>query len=158
LKDKGYKCYLTRVKSTIKGIDNQETRAKRIKIANDNQADYFISIHSDGGTFNSFGSHTIYPKTLDKDIKNKSKKLAEDIYKYYDVIEKEINSPKEDTRGLQVLSPSNKTKRKVLVELGFLTNPREAKSLFSNIDKIADQLAKGLIYNIENSYSNDTMD
>jgi N-acetylmuramoyl-L-alanine amidase len=158
LKDKGYKCYLTRVESTIKGIDNQETRAKRIKIANDNQADYFISIHSDGGTFNSFGSHTIYPKTLDKDIKNKSKKLAEDIYKYYDVIEKEINSPKEDTRGLQVLSPSNKTKRKVLVELGFLTNPREAKSLFSNIDKIADQLAKGLIYNIENSYSNDTMD
>ena len=95
---------------------------------------------------------------MDKDIKNKSKKLAEDIYKYYDVIEKEINSPKEDTRGLQVLSPSNKTKRKVLVELGFLTNPREAKSLFSNIDKIADQLAKGLIYNIENSYSNDTMD
>ena len=46
----------------------------------------------------------------------------------------------------------------MLVELGFLTNPREAKSLFSNIDKIADQLAKGLIYNIENSYSNDTMD
>ncbi|GIZ16029.1 N-acetylmuramoyl-L-alanine amidase family protein [Capnocytophaga catalasegens] len=158
LKSKGYECYLTRTESTIKGTDNQETRAKRIKIANDNQADYFISIHSDGGTFNSFGSHTIYPQTLDENIKHKSKQLAEDIYKYYNIIEKEKDSPKEDIRGLQVLSSSNKTKRKVLVELGFLTNPREAKALFSNIDKIAEQLVKGLIYNIENSYSNDTMD
>lgn len=152
LKNKGYNCILTRTERVINGNDNGTTRAERIKKANDNTADYFISIHADGGSFTSTGSHTIYPNTSDNDVLIKSKKLAEDIFKYYDVVNVDEESPKKDVRGIQVLKSSNKTKRMVLVELGFLTNPQDAKKMFSNIDKIAEQLAKGLLYNIENDF------
>jgi N-acetylmuramoyl-L-alanine amidase len=53
---------------------------------------------------------------------------------------------------LQVLRSSNKTKRKVLVELGFITSPKDAKALFSNIDLIAQQLYEGLLKNIKKFY------
>ncbi len=49
----------------------------------------------------------------------------------------------------------NKTKekrlieRRTLVELGFITTPKDAKIMFENIDKIAEQLVQGLLYNIE---------
>ncbi len=152
LKSKGYDCILTRTERVINGNDNITTRAERIKKANDNAADYFISIHADGGKFTSTGSHTIYPDTSDNDVLTKSKKLAEDIFKYYDVVNVDKESPKKDVRGIQILKSSNKTKRMVLVELGFLTNPQDAKKMFSNIDKIAEQLAKGLLYNIENDF------
>ncbi|SCC32390.1 N-acetylmuramoyl-L-alanine amidase [Gilliamella intestini] len=59
----------------------------------------------------------------------------------------ESSSPKKDVRNLQVLRASNKTKRKVLVELGFITSPKDAKALFSNIDLIAQQLYEGLLKN-----------
>ncbi|OCG46046.1 hypothetical protein A9G35_05990 [Gilliamella sp. Choc5-1] len=55
-------------------------------------------------------------------------------------------------RNLQVLRASNKTKRKVLVELGFITSPKDAKALFSNIDLIARQLYEGLLKNIKKFY------
>lgn len=56
---------------------------------------------------------------------------------------------KKDVRGLQVLSSSNNAKRKILIELGFVTTPKDAKRLFSNIDKIAQQLKDGLLINIQ---------
>lgn len=61
----------------------------------------------------------------------------------------EPSSPKKDVRGLQVLRNSNKTKRKVLIELGFISSPKDAKALFSNIDLIAHQLYKGLLKNLK---------
>ena len=85
----------------------------------------------------------------------KSKKLSEDILKYYNIIKVITESPKIDSRNLQVLGKSNKAKRITLVELGFLSNPAEAKTMFENINKIAEQLAKGIIYNIENDYYNE---
>lgn len=69
--------------------------------------------------------------------------------KYYNVVKVESNSPKKDIRGLRVLRTTNKTKRKTLVELGFVTSPSDAKKMFSNIDLIAKQLVKGLIENIK---------
>ena len=61
----------------------------------------------------------------------------------------EPSSPKKDVRNLQVLRNSNKTNRKVLIELGFVTSPKDAKALFSNIDLIAQQLYKGLLKNLK---------
>ena len=72
--------------------------------------------------------------------------------KYYNVVEVETDSPKKDVRGLRVLRTTNKTKRKTLVELGFLTSPSDAKKMFSNINLMAEQLTKGLIENIEASF------
>ena len=74
------------------------------------------------------------------DISNNCKTFASDIFSFYNVVNVEKNSPKEDIRGLQVLSNSNTTPIKVLVELGFVTSPKDANAMFSSIDKIAQQL------------------
>lgn len=48
-------------------------------------------------------------------------------------------------RGSKVLSQiQNTTKRKILVELGFVTSPKDSKKIFSGIDTIAKQLYDGL--------------
>ena len=48
---------------------------------------------------------------------------------------------------LGVLRTSNKAKMKTLVEVGFLTNPNEAKTIINNIDEITKRLYNGLIIN-----------
>ncbi len=68
--------------------------------------------------------------------------------KYYNVV-KLHNSPKKDIRGLRT---SNKATRKTLIELGFVTTPKEAKALFSNVDLIGSQLTKGLLENINKKF------
>jgi N-acetylmuramoyl-L-alanine amidase len=153
LENDGYSnVILTRTeRGPIEGNDDTETRQKRIEIANDNNADYYISIHADGidTNYTISGSHVIYPNTTDANIEKLSKKLASDMLSKYDVVEVETESPKKDVRGLQILKGTNLTKRKVLVELGFVTSPKDAKALFTSVDKIAEQLKEGLIINIK---------
>jgi N-acetylmuramoyl-L-alanine amidase len=119
-------------------------------MAVNNKADYFLSLHADGlDGFTSSGSHVIYPS---KDFVE-SKELATDIFSSYNVVTVEPQSPKIDVRGLQVLSSTeNTTKRKVLVELGFVTTPKDAKALFSNIALIGTQLSEGLELNIKKNF------
>lgn len=156
LEKQGFKILLTRTeRGPISGSDNSTTRKARIDLVNDNNADYFISVHADGLEKYVSGAHVIYPNVTDNDVLTKSKKLGEDIFKYYTVVPVDHNSPKKDSRGLQVLGNSNKSKRKVLVEVGFVTTPKDAKALFGNEDKIAEQISKGLIENINNQFYND---
>lgn len=153
LKNEGITVFLTRnERGPIPGSDDSATRKERIDFANDNSADYFISIHADGASSNASGAHVIYPKVSDADTVHKSKELAMDIFTYYNVIKVESGSPKEDIRGLQILRNSNNTVKKVLVELGFVTSPSDAKALFSNIKKIANQISQGIIKNINEKF------
>lgn len=151
LKKDGHTCILTRDKRVIVGNDNQTTRAARNNIANNANAQLYISLHADGADgYTSSGAHVIYPKNSDKTIKEKSIQLGKDIFRFYNVVQVEKGSPKEDVRGLQVLGTTNKTTRKVLVELGFLTTPRDAKALFTNIDRITEQLYQGINFHLKN--------
>ena len=153
LEANGYNVILTRTEREIDGTDDPKTRQARIALANKNNADYFISIHADGSeNYSDSGAHVIYPNTTDSKVVALSKELAEDIFSYYTVVPVEPSSPKKDVRGLQVLRNSNKTNRRVLIELGFITSPKDAKALFSNIDLIAQQLYKGLLKNLKKYY------
>ncbi|WP_141672977.1 N-acetylmuramoyl-L-alanine amidase family protein, partial [Gilliamella sp. wkB18] len=148
----GYNVILTRTERKIEGKDNEETRKARVKLANDNNADYFISIHADGTVgYTASGAHAIYSsKNQSQEVTTFSKELAEDILNYYNVVP--VTKSPRKREDLQVLRSSNKTKRKVLVELGFITSPKDAKALFSNIDLIAQQLYEGLLKNIKKHY------
>lgn len=156
LEKEGYKVLMTRdQRGGINGADNGETRKKRIDLANDNKADYYVSIHADGDEKNTLtGSHVIYPNEnrQDADICAKSRELGLDIMKYYTVVKVESESPKVDIRGLQVLGSTNKTQRQVLIELGFVSTPKEARKLFSSVNEIADQLKRGLIEHISSKF------
>lgn len=150
LDNSGYNTLITRARGPIIGSDDSITRKARIDLAINNKADYFISVHADGATgYSSTGSHVIYPSTDNTECIE----LARDIFSSYNVVEVESTSPKSDIRGLQVLSQkSNTTKRKVLIELGFVTTPKDAKALFTNINLIAQQIHDGLVININKSF------
>jgi N-acetylmuramoyl-L-alanine amidase len=125
----------------------------RINLANDNNADYYIAIHADGvDNYTSSGSHVIYPNTNDSSLSANCSELAKDILSLYNIVAVESESPKIDVRGLQVLSTTNKTDRKVLVELGFVTTPKDARKLYPNVSVISQQLYNGLLTNIEKSF------
>ena len=150
LDDNGYIAYLTRERGPITGLDDPKTRKARIDLAIEKEADYFISVHADGANgYNSSGSHVIYPA----DDNAECIELAKDIFKYYNVVQVENTSPKSDVRGLQVLSQkSNSVKRKILIELGFITSPKDSKALFTNLDLIAQQIYDGLLLNINKNF------
>ncbi|WP_118952001.1 N-acetylmuramoyl-L-alanine amidase [Taibaiella helva] len=153
LEGEGYTVFITRERGPIKGSDNATTRAARISMANDNAADYFISVHADGANGNtSTGSHVIYPSSTDATLTTDCSELATDLFSSYTIVAVESTSPKKDVRGLQVLGNSNKTKRKVLAELGFVTTPKDAKALYGNIDNIATQMKNGLVVNIKKHF------
>ena len=114
----------------------------RSKMSSTLKADYFISIHCDGWNDFSKGAHTIYS---DDD----SKQLAIDLINKYDITNILSKSPHKRS-DLGVLKSTNKAKKKVLIELGYLTSPIDAKNIINNKDKIATLLVNGLIKNINN--------
>lgn len=91
-----------------------------------------MSIHADGEISFKYGAHAIYSAAHDIE---EGKELADDIMKHYHVIEVEKTSPKIDARNLYVFKNVNKVKRITLVEVGFVTTPKESKILFSNQKK-----------------------
>lgn len=107
------------------------------------KADYFISIHCDGWTDFSKGAHTIYNDET-------SKQLAIDLLDNYDTTNILPKSPHKRS-DLGVLGSSNKSKKKVLIELGYLTSPIDAKNIVTNKNKIATLLVNGLTKNINNA-------
>lgn len=143
-KEKKYEVIITRTSRDIKSYDGNDL-IRRVNMANEAKADYFISIHADGDNSFVHGAHAIYSSS-------DGKELASDIMKYYTVVGVLNTSPKKDVRNLYIFKAANKTKRITLVELGFITNPKEAKKLFNNIKLIANQLIKGLEENINRNF------
>jgi|GEM_PF-2566913 N-acetylmuramoyl-L-alanine amidase len=151
LKGKGFECFLTRKRELKELSSNESALYLRADFANAKKADYFISIHADGDNDFPTGAHSCYTNNSDDAL---GKELAIDILKFYTVLP--INYPHPRKRSnLGLLNNVNKTKekrlieRRTLVELGFVTTPKDAKIMFENIDKIAEQLVQGLLYNIE---------
>jgi N-acetylmuramoyl-L-alanine amidase len=151
LKGKGFECFLTRDRGIKKLSPNESALYLRADFANAKKADYFISIHADGDNDFPTGAHSCYTNNSDDAL---GKELAIDVLKFYTVLP--INYPHPRKRSnLGLLNNVNKTKekrlveRRTLVELGFVTTPKDAKIMFENIDKIAEQLVQGLLYNIE---------
>ena len=167
-KENQYKVLMTReVEAEPKDreqISGTDTYTARNQVPNDNNADYFISIHCDGTSFKSSGAFVLYPRNKDtnsqgRDVE-KSRIFAQDITNHYKKVyhldPKPIKQPGDgEKEGKFVLKSGNKTQRRVLVELGRMTNPNDIIKLYEpNIqEKMAKQLAEGIIFNITNSYA-----
>lgn len=152
----GHTVYITRSQKNTINLDDEANFKKylggaatkaaainfRSKMSTTLEADYFISVHCDGWTDFSKGAHTIYSDDA-------SKQLAIDLLDKYDITNILSKSPHK-RNDLGVLGSSNKTKKKVLIELGYLTSPLDTKNIVNNKDKIATLLVNGLIKNINN--------
>ena len=127
----GFKTIMTRSKDTNVSINN------RWKKANNSKADLFVSIHSNGASNKSaYGIETLYRQS-----KTFAQLLQNNI----------ISTTKAKSRGLKKrtnLGVINYSKMPTaLVELGFVTNAKEAKNLNSNSyqEKLANGIVKGII-------------
>jgi N-acetylmuramoyl-L-alanine amidase len=128
LEKEGFQCSIT-------GNGSKKTSLSKDK------ADFSIFINSDDTekSKDATGAFALYPRVGDKSSIDNSKKLATDILKYYNVVAVENNSAQqEEGKGINVLGSSNLTPNKIQLVLGDISNPRDAKALFSNKEKIAE--------------------
>lgn len=108
--------------------------------------DYFISIHADGLTNFTSDAHVIYYEGDKKRLE-----LANDIFSCYTVVN--IGKKHPDARNnVGVREGKSQSKYKVLIELGYITHPKDAKSIYDNMNSIAEQLAQGLEININKHF------
>ncbi|MDR7869242.1 MAG: N-acetylmuramoyl-L-alanine amidase family protein [Tissierellaceae bacterium] len=142
--EKGYNVIMTR--DTDTNVDLYE----RARIANDNNADIFISIHGNSfvGNRNINGIEVYYWPANKSDIK------IEDQYPFAKSIHDElIKATGAASRGVKTNSyvVIRETKMSaVLIETGFLSNPEEEKLLYS--DEYQNNITEGIIKGVESYF------
>lgn len=134
LEDEGIAITLTRTKDIYLSMED------RIKLANDEGGDYFISIHfNSSSNLTSSGTEVYYVDGDDKENILATKML--------DVITEEMNflSRGIKTGDSQVIQHIDMTS--ILIEVCFLSNPKEEALLEEDSfkDRIAESIAKGFL-------------
>ena len=157
-------------------IAGTDTMTERYRIPNNNNADYFISVHCDGQEQVRFsGAFVLFPRNIDaipqgqgQDIR-RSRILGQDILRHYTALNvardrrsngtyiDTVRQPGAPPHGKRVLMNVNRTQRRVLVELGRMTNPNDILGLYQpNIQQtMAENLAQGIIFNITNRFADE---
>lgn len=138
LKSLGYKTITTRDKDVFITLDN------RPKIANENYADIFVSIHANSAVPTAKGIETYVPITVTNPIK---KEQGDSLAKL--VQEELIKETKATNRGVKQanhLVTRKSDMAAILVEVGFLSNPAEESLLKTEAyrDRLADAVVKGI--------------
>lgn len=140
LEELGFDTILTRDKDVFVSLED------RAKLANDNNADAFISIHFNASTNKSArGIETYYCPAFSSPIK------TGDNYPFAKAIHDEIiKATKLSNRGIkkETFSVLRNTKMvAVLLELGFMSNPDEEKIVVTDAyhDKVVEAIATGLV-------------
>ena len=155
------KVKIFRAKKKYRGTNKAKTLIERRHASNLFKADYYISIHANGSEdgkgnirFGTKGHFTLYGTTR-QEAKGKSKALAQDLMHFFTVTQKDkYGDVQISKRSLALFSTRHKAKRIALIELGYLTSPHDSLVLFSHIEKVGEQLLKGLQYNIKKEYPN----
>ena len=142
------------------GRDTRYAINFRNAVANDNEADYFISIHTDGGnSWTERGAHGIYNHNDEL-----GREFATQLLRHYTVVPRGTpvgvcNEPPVLTRNhpnprtdVGVVGANNNARYKALLELGFMENPIDAHAMWTRKDEIAEQIVRGLIEHIENEF------
>lgn len=146
LRSSGANVILTRSKDVSPAGANYteaEDLKARVNIANQNQADLFISIHNDSFSNPDAGGTTTY-YSLSSSAANESKALGLDIQQE---VVKELGLYNRNVKTANFYVIKNTTMPAVLVELGFISNPTEEALLSSSAfqKKTADGIYQGIL-------------
>lgn len=140
LRNKGYNTIMTRDDDNFVDLD------ERANIANRNQADIFISLHSNSiGNSDISGIQVLYCPAFDSELKEKdnyplSDALMDEIIKGTGAVNKGILKRPRLVVLRKTAMPA------ALIEMGFLTNSEDAKNLQDDAyqDIMVDSIIKGI--------------
>ncbi|WP_338452777.1 N-acetylmuramoyl-L-alanine amidase [Niallia oryzisoli] len=135
VKAAGANVILTRDSDTYPTLDD------RVKIANQNGADIFVSVHVNSGPSTASGTETYYD-TSKNPQSEESKKLASEIHKQI-VSLLGMNDRGIKNEEFKVITYTKMPS--VLVELGFVTNTEDAKKLADQRGLYADAIYNGIL-------------
>ena len=144
LRERGYNVIMTRT------TDEFIALSKRAEIANQNNADIFVSIHfNSAGSASAYGIEVLYASENDVELK---KDAGDQTLLAREVLNAVLKETGANNRGIKnrpelaVLRRTNMTA--CLIEGGFMSNPDELEKLKS--DSYLDKLANGIVKGIEN--------
>ena len=152
LENEGYTVIMTRNEGEDEYLGETESLNKRVQIANDANADLFISIHQNSFEKpNAYGTEVYYSTYSTSGLTQEQ--INEKIAKSKEVASKIVNNicnvigstnRGDKTANFQVIKNTNMPA--VLVECGFISNPDEAKRISdpSNQQKIADAITSAV--------------
>ena len=171
LEARGIEVYMTRYDSVIIDKDSTESLKKRVKVANELDADLFVSIHHNSFTTSSANGFEVYYSTgtpittyisermitedgrdLTLETKAYASRSTTDKVAVSKALATAITNEASSTLGLynrgakdsNLYVCKNTTMPSILIENGFLTNPTEAAkvSTSSHQEKLAEITAK----------------
>ncbi|WP_069680261.1 N-acetylmuramoyl-L-alanine amidase [Clostridium taeniosporum] len=156
LEDRGFNVVMTREAKERPSYGSlNASLSHKVDTANDEKADFFISIHHNSAVETAKGVESYYSITpkddkyggnLDYERIEKSKKMAKIINdSIVEKIDAKNRGAKSDSqRGLFVLKNTNMPA--VLVEVGFITNPEEAERCADSYyqQKVAEAIAEAI--------------
>lgn len=140
LKKKGHSIKYTR--SSDKFVE----LADRCEISNAFDADVFVSIHLNASANDEAEGIETWRY---KNVGNKTKKLAENIQTQLIAMTGSKNRGVRTSESLYVLKHTKASA--ALIEVGFISNPAEAKSLFC--EKCQNRIAQGIVNGIERAFA-----
>lgn len=138
--DSNYKVYYTRLADTYPSL------TARSALANEVEADLFLSVHINSYNKTSAGTETLYnPK---RNLKNPAGlnclKLATYVQQYVRSSTGFTNRGLKERTDLSVLNRNQVPA--ALVEIGFITNPTEAKKMAANLDNYGKAVYDSIVY------------
>ena len=154
LESNGYDVLMTRMtKNNMADSDKQDTLkqmkssdlSNRVKIANESNADFMISIHMNKYTSsNSWGWQTFYSKNYEH-----GKRLADLIQSSIsNNIERENKRVALSIEGIKIVDKTNIPV--VIVECGFLSNPEDLS--FLQTEEYQDKIVQGIFEGVNKFY------
>lgn len=135
-----YEVRLSRTTPTVQiGTSNASSLRLRVNDANSWGADYFISIHTNASDIPSATGVEAYSYSRG----GEAFALGSDIVENLSEITGFVNRGMKTRPGLYVLKKTNMPA--VLVEIGFITNPRDAALMNNNPDLFAQGIYNGIV-------------
>ena len=157
LENRGYTVIMTREKFDKEKLDEVSSLTKRVNIANNANADFFISIHHNSAVAEAKGIETYYSSksqdaefggNFDSNRLEKSKQMATDID---NAIANKLNLKNRGAKDSALKVCMNTKMPAVLVEVGFITNKEEAARCAnsSNQQNVAKAIAEVISKNFK---------
>jgi len=133
LERNGHKVILTRSINVFLSL------YQRSKISNDHKADVFISLHQNSASSSSATGFETF--IFNGNVSNNTKRLQNNIHKsIIQVVPYRDRGMKRANFGVLRMTSAPS----VLIEYGFINNPKEEKYMIDNIDKLAKATADGI--------------